>query len=48
MTESSHKKVTNKKHMSDISELEKFTLGFELNVPWSEASQTVQHRPTKR
>ena len=48
MTKQSNKKVTNKKNTSVISELEKFNLGFELNIPWNQASQTVQHRPTKK
>lgn len=30
------------------SALDKFSLSFEYNVPWNDASNTVQHRPTKK
>lgn len=44
MTKQSIKKDISKK---EISELDRFNLGFELNVPWNQAGQTVQLRPTK-
>jgi hypothetical protein len=43
MTPQPHKKS----HKKDMSELEKFSLGYELDVSWSQAKQTVQHRPIK-
>lgn len=45
MTKQSHKQTDHKKA---TSELERFNLGFELNVPWNQAGQTVQLRPVKK
>ena len=32
----------------DPSVLDKFNLGYEYNIPWNQAGQTVQLRPTKK
>lgn len=41
-----HKKV-NKKQSDDQSELEKFEVDFEFNIPWNKAKYTVQLNPHK-
>ena len=43
MTDKSHKKD----HRKDITELDKFNLDFEFNIPWKEAKRTTQLRVTK-
>ncbi len=30
------------------SKLDTFSLSFEYNIPWDEASKTMQHRPSKK
>lgn len=31
----------------DVSALDRFSLGYEYNIPWNEASQTIQIRSKK-
>lgn len=38
----------NHNQKKNISVLDKFTLGYEYNVPWNQAGQTVQLRPNKK